>query len=141
MHKSINFPNPEPSRPTHSRSTPTTPGLHLIGDLYRCSCARPYLLDSALLAGRCCTLVKEAGLNSVGELFHSFGDEGGVTGVIVLAESHLSVHTWPEENYVTLDVYVCNYSTDNRAKARRLFDALVRTFAPEEPHFHAIDRA
>ena len=44
---------------------------------------------------------------------------------MVLAESHLAIHTWPERQGLTLDVYVCNYSADNSAKARRLFDQLV----------------
>ena len=64
-----------------------------------------------------------------------------VTGMVVLAESHLSLHTWPEECYVTVDVYVCNYTTDNRAKARRLFDGLVAAFKPVDPHVCSVDRA
>jgi S-adenosylmethionine decarboxylase len=76
----------------------------------------------------------------VGDYFHQFGGGGGVTGVIVLAESHLAIHTWPEKMSVSLDVYVCNYGSDNRDKARRLFDALLYTFAPREPRICAIDR-
>ncbi len=52
-------------------------------------------------------------------LLHQFGEGGGVTGVVVLAESHLAIHTWPEKMSVTVDVYVCNYGSDNREKARR----------------------
>lgn len=85
-------------------------------------------------------LACEAGLTVVGDYFHQFGDGGGVTGVVVLAESHLSVHTWPEKRYVTVDVYVCNYTTDNRAKAHRLFDDLLSTFQPADPRIHAVDR-
>lgn len=117
------------------------PGLHLLGDLYDCRCDTRFMLDDMLLARHCRELVDKAGLTSVGDLFHSFGEGGGVTGMIVLAESHMSLHTWPEEGYVTVDVYVCNYSTDNRAKARQLFDGLVNTFKPADPRFHAVDRA
>jgi S-adenosylmethionine decarboxylase len=117
------------------------PGLHLIGDLYDCRCDPRRLIDKDWLEQRSVELVMEAGLTAVGHVFHAFGDAGGVTGMVVLAESHLSLHTWPEDGYVTLDVYVCNYSTDNRDKARRLFDALVAEFQPGNPHYHVIDRA
>jgi S-adenosylmethionine decarboxylase len=117
------------------------PGLHLIGDLYGCRGDRRYFFDDQLLGDFCLERVAAVGLTSVGSLFHRFGEQGGVTGMVVLAESHLSIHTWPEENYVTLDVYVCNYSTDNRDKARRLFEDVVALFQPEKPHFHSIDRA
>lgn len=39
--------------------------------------------------------------------FHKFGGHGGVTGVLVLAESHISVHTWPESHYAAFDVFMC----------------------------------
>jgi S-adenosylmethionine decarboxylase len=117
------------------------PGLHLIGDLYGCRGDRRYFFDDRLLGDFCRARVDAAGLTAVGSLFHSFGEHGGVTGMVVLAESHLSIHTWPEENYVTLDVYVCNYSTDNRDKARRLFEDVADLFKPETPHYHSIDRA
>ena len=66
--------------------------------------------------------MRDAGLAPVGELFHRFppapgSDEpAGITGVVLLAESHLAVHTWPELGAVTLDVYVCNFGADNSAK-------------------------
>ena len=50
-----------------------------------------------------------------------------MTGTVLLAESHLAIHTWPEAGFVTVDVYVCNYTTDNTAKAERVFKALERT--------------
>ncbi len=74
----------------------------------------------------------------MGELFHRFppapGSTGrrGITGVVLLAESHLAVHTWPELAAVTLDVYVCNLGTDNSARAHALLDALVAAFAPTQ---------
>jgi S-adenosylmethionine decarboxylase len=83
--------------------------------------------------------VAAAGLTVVGDYFHQFPG-GGVTGTVVLAESHLAVHTWPESNYVTLDVFVCNMSCDNRAKARQLFDALVLAFLPGETRRYHLER-
>ena len=66
----------------------------------------------------------------MGELFHRFPSPGGVTGVVLLAESHLAVHTWPELDAVTLDVYVCNLRADNSARAEALMSELVTAFAP-----------
>ena len=115
-------------------------GLHLIGDLYGCLCDSRLMLDAAHLENFCKNRVAAAGLTTVGSLFHSFGEGGGVTGVVVLAESHLSIHTWPESGYVTLDVYVCNYSADNRAKAQALISGIVAAFAPQEQQVHRIER-
>lgn len=39
--------------------------------------------------------------------FHHFGSEYGVTGIVVLAESHISIHTWPEEGYAAVDIFMC----------------------------------
>ena len=96
-------------------------GLHLIGDLTGCRCDPQLLLDGERFRSKCVEMVEAAGLTTVGVSFHQF--EGfGFTGCIVLAESHLAIHTWPERQGLTLDVYVCNYSADNSAKARSLFD-------------------
>jgi S-adenosylmethionine/arginine decarboxylase-like enzyme len=49
---------------------------------------------------------------------------------VVLAESHLAIHTWPERNGATLDVYVCNYTSDNTRKAEAVYAALIKAFKP-----------
>lgn len=56
----------------------------------------------------------------------------GITGVVLLAESHLAVHTWPELGRVTLDVYVCNLGRDNSACAQALMAQLAAQFEPTE---------
>ena len=89
-----------------------------------------------------------AGLQPVGELFHRFaaapgasaGAPVGITGVVLLAESHLAVHTWPEIACVTLDVYVCNLGADNSARAHALLDSLIDAFAPARTERHALMR-
>lgn len=116
-------------------------GLHLIGDLYGCLCDSRLMLDAQYLENFCKERVAAAGLTTVGSLFHGFGEGGGVTGAVVLAESHLAIHTWPEAGYVTLDVYVCNYTENNRPKAQKLFDDLLVAFNPNDPHLHSVDRA
>lgn len=117
------------------------PGLHLIGDLYGCRGDAALMTDAARLGAFCKQAVADAGLTTVGSLFHSFGEGEGVTGAVVLAESHLALHTWPEDDYVTLDVYVCSYSCDNSAKAEALFAALQQAFQPTDPHLHRVVRA
>jgi spermidine synthase len=114
-------------------------GLHLTADLYGCGCeghpgGAALLVDAARLAALCAEVVARAGLTRVDERFFTFppwqGQPGGVTGAVLLAESHLALHTWPERAGVTLDVYVCNFSTDNSAKAEQLMESLVAAFSP-----------
>jgi S-adenosylmethionine decarboxylase proenzyme len=107
-------------------------GVHLTADLFDCRDPANLLRDGASLAALCEQLTVQAGLNVVARQFHAFepgprGD-GGHTGVLLLAESHLAVHTWPELRAVTLDVFVCNLASDNTAKAQGLLDALVTRF-------------
>lgn len=109
-------------------------GLHLIAELHDCRCA-PHLLGSAeALRALCLTVCDRPGLTPVGHVFHQFGDASqtaGATGAVVLAESHLAIHTWPELLAVTLDLYVCNFSQDNSAAARSACDELIAAFAPQ----------
>ncbi len=114
-------------------------GLHLIGDLSGCRCDPQLLLEGERFRERCVQFVNQSGLTVLDASFHQFAG-GGFTGVVVLAESHVAIHTWPERQGLTLDVYVCNYSADNSAKARQLFEAIVAHFAPAEVARHAIER-
>ena len=123
-------------------------GLHLTADLHGCAPDRPALTDAAALRAACLAAVAQAGLHAVAELFHTFIPAAdadprspvGVTGVVLLAESHLAVHTWPERGGVTLDVYVCNLGSDNSARAQTLLDALVALFAPRSVQRQALTR-
>lgn len=109
-------------------------GLHLIAELYDCAGDPRLLTEVEALRALCLEVCALPGLTPVGDFFYQFPglmQPGGVTGAVVLAESHLTVHTWPEERAATLDLYVCNYRHDNGAVARlacqRLFDALQPT--------------
>ncbi len=116
-------------------------GLHLVGDLFSCNSGLDLMVNSERLEAFCKQAVEASKLTVVGSLFHSFGEGEGVTGTVVLAESHLAIHTWPEDNYVTLDVYVCSYSEDNSAKAEHLFNSVLQAFAPDKPHLQRLVRA
>jgi len=119
-------------------------GLHLTGDLFRCGCSAAFLTDLDTLASLCRRAADESGLTVVDEKFHVFpdveGQPGGITGALLLAESHLAVHTWPERGGVTLDVYVCNFTEDNSAKAQALYDTLVVALRPERQSVNRIQR-
>ncbi|RYY95198.1 MAG: hypothetical protein EOO24_23300, partial [Comamonadaceae bacterium] len=59
---------------------------------------------------------------------------------VLLAESHLCIHTWPEHRAVTLDVYVCNFGGDHSGKAEALMAALLALLRPGHAERHAIVR-
>lgn len=109
-------------------------GLHLTADLYDCRCDPSLLTDAERLATLCRAAVAGSALTLVDEKYVQFpdhdGQPGGVTGAVLLAESHLAVHSWPERRSVTLDVYVCNFSTDNSSKAERSLEILLEAFDP-----------
>lgn len=111
-------------------------GLHLTADLTQCQCDRAWLTDAPRLMDRCALEVVRSGLQPVNQLAHSFPatdqGPGGVTATVLLAESHLCVHTWPEQMGVTVDVYVCNFGGDHSAKAHALMEAMVALFAPQQ---------
>ena len=121
-------------------------GLHLTADLRGCASASVVMTTAAALRSACLAAVAAAGLTPVGELFHRFApaEDGeapaGVTGVVLLAESHVAVHTWPELGAATLDVYVCNVGADNSRRAEALLAALVAAFAPQSVERHALER-
>jgi S-adenosylmethionine decarboxylase len=106
-------------------------GLHILAELHGCAADAAPLREVAVLRVVCLDACRAAGLSIVAEAFHGFAD-AGATGAVVLAESHVAVHTWPELDAVTLDIYVCNYSQDNRAAAESTYAALCAAFRPRE---------
>lgn len=119
---------------------PGMQGLHLTADLSGCDPSQLLMTEPQALRLACLAAVAAAALQPVGELFHRFPAPGGVTGVVLLAESHLAVHTWPELQAVTLDVYVCNLQADNSARAEALLQALRQAFAPSAAHVQRLQR-
>ena len=119
-------------------------GLHLTADIYNCRCESVWLLDAEQLGNWCTAAVRASGLQVVNQLFHTFpatpAGPGGITATILLAESHLCVHTWPEQKAVTLDVYVCNFGGNHSAKAQALMRALIDRFEPEWTEQRSLDR-
>lgn len=56
-----------------------------------------------------------AGATIIGSHFHHFGEKQGVTGILLLAESHISVHTWPERDFAAFDIFMCGAATTSTA--------------------------
>ena len=100
------------------------PGLHILSVFS----ASPDKLTDAL----CCKqafdrLITELSLQKVGEVYHSFSN-GGFTAVVCLTESHVSIHTWPEFQTATFDVFLSNFEKDNTGKVNHFFDEVIRVF-------------
>ena len=119
-------------------------GLHIIADLYNCQ-KSDLLFSSAKLRELCVNACKNAGLTVLGDHFIQFDGAdgtqlGGSTGAVVLAESHLAIHTWPERDGATLDVYVCNYTCDNTGKAEAVYKAMIKALKPADVLVERIQR-
>jgi len=76
-------------------------------------------------------LIKDNGLEKVGEVYHDFPN-GGFTAVICLTESHLSIHTWPEFKLATFDIFLSNYQKDNTQKVKDIYSSVLNFFDGEE---------
>ena len=111
-------------------------GLHIIADLYNCP-HRDFLTSAEALQLLCVGACESAGLSVLGQHFYQFasvghGQAAGATGAVVLAESHLAIHTWPERNGATLDIYVCNVTADNSPRAELTYAALIAALEPAD---------
>ncbi|WP_020655174.1 adenosylmethionine decarboxylase [Massilia niastensis] len=118
-------------------TTPHRPaGIHLLADLGG--------VDAALLSepSRIDALLREAALAAGARIlhshFHAFGPGMGVTGVLLLAESHISIHTWPEHGFAAADIFMCGEARPQRAlelieEALRPATRTVRTVERGQP--------
>lgn len=95
-------------------------GKHLLLELKDCN--RKRLSDLDFLKGTLLSAARESGAIILGESFHSFLPYGGVSGVVIIAESHLSIHTWPEYGYAAVDIFTCG----NSLHPQRAVDLLVK---------------
>jgi S-adenosylmethionine decarboxylase len=78
-------------------------GKHWLVEFY----GARYLGDSARIRRALRTAVAASGVRLIRLQLHHFGRGRGVTGVALLAESHISIHTWPERRYAALDIFMC----------------------------------
>ena len=96
-------------------------GRHLLLELKDCD--REVLNDLSFLKGVLPAAAIKAGATVLGESFHQFNPQG-VSGVVVIAESHLFIHTWPEYGYAAVDIFTCGNSVQTEKAAQILIREL-----------------
>ncbi|MFC2033423.1 adenosylmethionine decarboxylase [Chloroflexota bacterium] len=79
-------------------------GKHLLLELQDCN--TEVLNDIGFLEGILLQAANESGATVLGSSFHPFSPQG-VSGVVIIAESHMSIHTWPEYDYAAVDIFTC----------------------------------
>ena len=108
-------------------------GHHLLFDCY--GCRAPVLSDLAAVRELLGSAARTFGLTVIAEEFHQYQPQG-VSGVLILAESHLAVHTWPERGFAAVDLFTCG----TRPDAARLADHLRSALGAERVEFRQIAR-
>jgi len=86
-------------------------GNHLLVELYECDSKK--LNDLGKLEMVLEEAVRISGATALKASFHQFAPQG-VSGVIIIAESHFTIHTWPEYGYAALDIFTCGQSVDSQ---------------------------
>lgn len=92
-------------------TAPFAPGTHLLIDFWGAS----HLDEIDYISHALNQAAVACGATVLATHLHSFGEAAGVTGVAILAESHISIHTWPEIDFVALDVFMCGNSNPHLA--------------------------
>lgn len=98
-------------------------GIHLIADFWDAS----HLNDLKIMEAAMREAADAAGATLLHIHLHHFSETGGISGVAVLAESHLSVHTWPERDFAAFDVFMCGDTQPELA-----IDVLREALSPEK---------
>ena len=130
------------SKPATTTGATDMVGKHCILELYDCDQAR--LNDEAFLRTAITTAAKRAGATLLNLITHRFEPQG-VTGLALLAESHISIHTWPENGYAAVDVFTCGDHTMPEEACRVMSEELragrhaLRSFLRETPAALATD--
>ncbi len=96
-------------------------GRHILAEFFECD--REILNDVHRVEIYMKRAALECGATIVNSVFHEFNPHG-VSGVVVIAESHLAIHTWPEYGYAAVDVFTCGETVDPWIAARALKEYL-----------------
>jgi S-adenosylmethionine decarboxylase proenzyme len=115
-------------------------GIHIIANFFGCTENTNLLIDKDGLNQTLSEIVRKNKMNILSDSFYKF-PEGGVTGFLLLAESHVSIHTWPErDNYFSFDVFVCNYTKDNTESAKKILEDVKEIFKPKKVEEQFVER-
>lgn len=108
-------------------------GRHIIAELYGVS--KELISNEATVRQILEEVTEKAELEKVGSVYKQFNPHG-VTGIVLIAESHVSIHTWPEFGLVNLDVFTCG----DISKAEKAFKLFLEIFKPESYRHYVLDR-
>jgi S-adenosylmethionine decarboxylase len=112
-------------------STIVPTGTHLIVDIQ----SDVDLTNLQAIQGCLESCAVACGATILHTVMHSFGPGSGVTGVVILAESHISIHTWPELRYAAVDIFMCGSCDPHQA-----ISVLKDHFLSEDIKVRALDR-
>jgi len=108
-------------------------GKHLLLELKDCD--KEVLNDLGFLKGTLLEAAGECGATVLGESFHRFNPQG-VSGVVIIAESHLFIHTWPEYGYAAADIFTCG----NSVQPEKAVEVLVKKLGTKNHSMIEIQR-
>jgi S-adenosylmethionine decarboxylase len=108
-------------------------GRHMLLELRECNQA--VLDDLKYLENALVSAAKEAGATVIDQSFHQFAPQG-VSGVVLIAESHLSLHTWPEHAYAAVDIFTCGTTVKIEVAA----DVLITKLGSRDPSVLEVKR-
>lgn len=124
--------HPQPV-PISTPSGHSPEGCHILLELS--GCPAPLLDDVAAVERELVQAAREAGARVVNAVFHAFAPQG-ISGVVVIAESHVTIHTWPEHGYAAIDIFTCGEPD----LARRIQVLVERAFTPAHVNAREITR-
>jgi len=108
-------------------------GRHIIAELYGVS--KELIAREEQVREIMEKVIKESGIEAVGSLYKQFNPHG-VTGIVLISESHISIHTWPEYELVNLDIFTCG----DPKQADKAFEAFLKYFKPKSYRHYVLDR-
>ena len=99
-------------------------GFNILLDLHNCN--EKKMNDILTIKEKILEFAESSGFKVVGEKYHLFKPHG-FTGILLLASSHVSIHTWPELNFIAIDIYSCK----GKYAAKKLSKKLIKFFEPK----------
>ena len=108
-------------------------GNHILADLYQCN--REIISNQKSVQMTLLESARIANATVVADVFHSFNPQG-ISGVVVIAESHIAIHCWPEYACVSVDIFTCN----EKMNAQAALDYIAKSFESNQIVMKAIKR-